>query len=108
MTVRSLADALSWETLCAPDAEREVRGCYTGDLLSWVMGRAKADNVWVTIMTNINTVAVATLTDVSCVVIADGAEIADDVVQKASEKGVNLYRSQESAYALCAALARLL
>lgn len=108
MQVKALAEALSLEVLASPDAEREVRGCYTGDLLSWVMGRAKADNVWVTIMTNINTVAVATLTDVSCVILADGAEIEADVVKKAEEKGVNLYRSEKSAYALCAALAGLL
>lgn len=108
MTVKKVAEVLSLEVLAAPEESREAVGCYTGDLLSWVMGKASADNVWVTIMTNINTVAVATLVDVSCVIIADGAEIEPEVVAKAAEKGVNLYRSEKSAYALCAALSALL
>lgn len=106
MTVKTLAEALSLEALATPDTDREVVGCYTGDLLSWVMGRAAADNVWVTIMTNINTVAVATLTDVSCVILADNAEIESDVVNKAAEKGVNLYRSPKSAYEICVELSK--
>lgn len=108
MMVQELAKALSLEVLAEPEPDRKAAGGYTGDLLSWVMGRAAADNVWVTIMTNINTVAVATLVDVACVIIADSAEIDDDVVAKAAEKGVNLYRSAASAFSLCASLASLL
>ena len=100
MNVYKLAEALSLTPLATPDVDREVAGCYIGDLLSWVMGRAPQDAVWVTIMTNINTVAVATLTDVSMVIIAENAEIAPDVVEKAREKGVNLYISPLDAYAL--------
>ena len=107
MTVHTLAETLAFRTLAEPDPDREALGCYTGDLLSWVMGKAKSDEVWVTIMTNLNIVAVATLADVSCVIIAEEAEIAPDVVAKAAEKGVNLYTSQLSTYALCAKLSAL-
>ena len=107
MTVKELAEALDLKALAEPDAAREAKGCYAGDLLSWVMGRASCDEVWVTIMTNLNIVAVATLADVSCVIIAEEAEIAADVVAKANEKGVNLYTSPLSTYALCAKLSAL-
>ena len=107
MTVKELAKELSLKALAEPDADREAKGCYAGDLLSWVMGRASADEVWVTIMTNLNIVAVATLADVSCVIVAEEAEIAPDVCQKAFEKGVNLYHSPMSTYALCAKLSSL-
>ena len=107
MTVHTLAETLAFRTLAEPDPDREAIGCYTGDLLSWVMGKAKSDEVWVTIMTNLNIVAVATLTDVSCIVVAEEAEISPDVVKKAAEKGVNLYTSPLSAYELCKALAPL-
>ena len=69
MTVKELAEALSLKARAEPDPEREAVGCYAGDLLSWVMGRASADEVWVTIMTNLYIVAVATLADVSCVIV---------------------------------------
>ena len=104
MTVKELAKELSLKALAEPDADREAIGCYAGDLLSWVMGRASADEVWVTIMTNLNIVAVATLADVSCVIVAEEAEIAPEVCEKAFEKGVNLYHSPLSTYALCAKL----
>ena len=106
MNVFKLAEALSLTPLATPEVDREVSGCYTGDLLSWVMGRAPADAAWVTIMTNINTVAVATLTDVSMVIIAENAEIVPDVIGKAREKGVNLYTSDKDAYTLCVELSQ--
>lgn len=100
MNAYKLAEALSLTPLATPEVDREVEGCYIGDLLSWVMGRATADCVWVTIMTNVNTVAVATLVDAAMVIIAENAEIAPDVIEKAREKGVNLYTSPLDAYAL--------
>ena len=74
MTVRELADRLSAEVLSLPDPDREVSGGYAGDLLSWVMGRARAGCCWVTIMTNLNVPAVASLADVACVIIAESAD----------------------------------
>ena len=106
MNVYKLAEALSLTALATPDVDREVTGCYIGDLLSWVMGRAGADSVWVTIMTNINTVAVATLVDAAMVIIAENAEIEPEVIQKAQEKGVNLYTSPLDAYALAIEIAK--
>ena len=63
MTVTELKDTLSLTPVTLPEGDREVQGVYIGDLLSWVMGRAQADNVWLTIMSNLNIVAVATLAD---------------------------------------------
>ena len=36
------------------DKEMEISGCYIGDLLSNVMGKAKTGQIWLTVMTNIN------------------------------------------------------
>ena len=45
MKVCDIAEKLSLKALSLADSSREVTGVYIGDLLSWVMGRAKADNV---------------------------------------------------------------
>lgn len=108
MKVREMAEALGLRALCMPDGEREVRGGYAGDLLSWVMGRAPSDAAWITIMTNVNVIAVAVLRDVAAVVVAEGSEISDDVVERAKEQEVNLLSSPSDVYTLCAALSRLL
>lgn len=105
MKVNELVDLLRLEVLNLSDGEREIHGGYTGDLLSWVMSRAEADNVWVTIMTNINVVAVAQLTDVACVIIAEDAEVTKEVVARAEAQGINLFRSVRTSWELIGAIA---
>ena len=107
MTVLELAERLSLTPLAIGDGERTVSGVYIGDLLSWVMGRATSDNVWITIMSNVNVVAVATLTDVSCIILAEGVTLDDNVRATAEKKGVNVFTSEKTAYELAALLTRL-
>ena len=58
MQIEEMAEALGWKLLTEnTDTTREVKGCYCGDLLSWVMGRAKADDAWLTVMGNVNAIA---------------------------------------------------
>ena len=108
MTVSKLIEKENLEALSVAEPEREITGAYTGDLLSWVMGRAQSGDAWITIMTNINTVAVAALSDVACVILAENCEIEPDVVATAESKGINLLRSGKTAYQLCAALSELI
>ena len=108
MTVSALIEALQLKALSLCDGSRTINGAYVGDLLSWVMGNAQMDNIWVTIMTNQNIIAVATLIDMSCVVIAEDSEIDDEVVALAKEKGVNLLQSSLPAYELCCEISKLI
>lgn len=107
MTVSEMATALSLSPIATPEDDRSFDGVYIGDLLSWVMGRAKSGNVWITIMSNINIVAVASLTDVACIVLAEGVSLDDSVRTTAEQKGVNVYTSEKTAYELAAMLASL-
>lgn len=90
MKVNELASLDGFSALTLPDGEREICGVYIGDLLSWVMGRAKADDAWITIMSNINIVAVASLADVACIILAEGVQLEKTVVETAEAKGVNV------------------
>lgn len=98
MTVNQLASELGLSVLSMPDGQREIHGAYIGDLLSWVMGRAEADNVWITIMSNINVIAVATLADTSCVILAEGVTLDEQILSTAKQKGVNILSTEASAY----------
>ena len=100
MTVSEFAKEYSLSVLAMPDGDREITGCYIGDLLSWVMGRAKANDAWVTIMSNQNIVAVASLADVACVVLAEGVVPEKDVIDLASQKGVNLLSCELDAFSI--------
>ena len=107
MTVEKLVQSLSLEVLSLEDGKREIAGGYCGDLLSWVMGKAKSGNAWITIMNNLNVIAVASMTDVSCVIFAENSEVDEQIVQKGREQGINLLRSGLDAYTLCARIYNL-
>ena len=108
MTVSQLIEKLELTVFAAPEADREVVGGYMGDLLSWVMGRAQADQVWVTIMSNQNVAAVAALSDVSCVLLCENVQPDEDLLKKARAQGINLLGTEKSAFDAAAALYQVL
>lgn len=98
MTVNELSAKEGFKVISMADGEREIKGAYIGDLLSWVMGRAKADDAWITIMSNINIVAVASLADVACIILAEGVTLEKSVEETANAKGVNVLSFDKPAY----------
>ncbi len=98
MTVYDLSKNGQFNVLCLPEPEREINGAYVGDLLSWVMGRARADNLWITIMSNINVIAVASLSDVSCVLLAEDVTLDEEVLSTAKAKGINILSTPLAAF----------
>lgn len=108
MTVSKLAQALELKPCALPDGERVINGVYCGDLLSWVMGKAQCDNAWITIMSNINVVAVASLSDVACVILAEGVLPDEDAKKAAEDKGINILLSDKSTYELALELGKML
>lgn len=98
MKVLELAEKAGFDIASLPQPDRQIDGAYIGDLLSWVMGRAKADNAWLTIMSNINVVAVASLADVSCVILCEGVTLEEDVIVAAKDKEINILLAKEDIY----------
>lgn len=108
MTVEKLKEKLMLDAVVVPDSNREITGCYIGDLLSWVMGAAKTGDIWITIMSNINIVAVATLCDTACILLAEGVLVDEEVKKTAQERKINILSSKKSAYTLSTEIAELL
>ena len=106
MTVRQISIKLGLESLCMPDPDREVTGGYAGDLLSWVMGRAKSGDAWVTIMSNTNVIAVATLTEPAAIVLAEDVRLSEDALANAKANDITVLSTKLSAYEICARVAR--
>ena len=108
MTVSELCEALSLQTLVCPSPEREITGVYVGDLLSWVMGRAEEGDLWLTIMTNVNVIAVASLVNTSAVLLCEGGQLEPEVLRVADEKGINVLVSDDRIYETCRQIGALL
>lgn len=98
MTVDCFSKLDGINSLVLAEPDREIEGVYIGDLLSWVMGNASSGDAWITIMSNINILAVASLSDVACIVLAEGVTVEEDVIATAKDKGVNIVSSELSAY----------
>lgn len=108
MKVHELAEKLELTTLVEDDFDRDVTDCYVGDLLSWVMGRAPEDSAWLTVMGNINSIAVATLADVSCIILVENAALDADAKAKAQMHGVNILTTKLNSYQLAVKISELI
>lgn len=108
MTVRELSLNDNFTPIVLSEPEREISGVYIGDLLSWVMGRANEGNAWITIMSNVNILAVASLSDVSCIVLAEDVKLESEVIETAKQKNINIISSSLSAYDIAVSLSQIL
>lgn len=97
MTTTQLVTELKLSVL-SQGQETEIHGGFCGDLLSWVMANARENNVWFTVMGNINAVAVASLNDVSCMVLCQGSSLNADALDKAIEEGINIFSTNMSIF----------
>ncbi|RKJ41389.1 hypothetical protein D7X94_03625 [Acutalibacter sp. 1XD8-33] len=99
MTVKELAGICGWRLLAGEDGqENQAEGCYIGDLLSWVMGRAQSGDVWLTVMGNLNAIAVSALADTACIVLCEDAALDQDAAKRAEMQGIPVYGTGENLY----------
>ena len=107
MNTKDLPAVCGFEPL-VPGEEREIEGIFTGDLLSWAMGRAKEGDAWFTVMGNVNAVAVASLADCACIVLCHGAQWDEAALQRAGAQGVALYTAEAPEFEASLAAAKAL
>ena len=106
MKVDALCKLLDARVLCGT-TDREFEGVYTGDLLSRAMSRVEAGCAWVTIMANINVIAVANLTEPAVIILAENVTMQADVLAAAEENSVLVMTSPMSAYEICCAIGQM-
>lgn len=96
MTVKELIEKTGYRVIhTAEDAETaEITKPYCCDLLSIAMSRTPEGAAWVTVMSNLNTLAVASLTEAACVIIAEGASVDASVAAKAAEQDITLLATE--------------
>lgn len=109
MKVLDLSKKLNLQLLAGEGGlEKEISGYYVGDLLSWVMSKAKQGDVWVTVMGNINVAAVAVLTEVSAIILAEGSVADSALISRANSEDIPIFSSKEPAANLIIEIGKLL
>jgi hypothetical protein len=89
MTVRDAAERLGLEILTENEGlAQEITGGFAGDLLSDVMARSKAGNLWLTLQTHPNIIAVAVLKELAAIVLVNGRAPEAATLAKAREEKV--------------------
>lgn len=70
--------------------DNKISGGYVSDLLSDVMGNAAENEVWITLQTHQNVMAIASLKDLAAVILVKGLEPDEDTLEHSNEEGVPL------------------
>ncbi len=86
--LQDIMDLPECRTLVGADPDREVTKIFCCDLLSIAMSKAPAGCVWVTVMGNRNTLAVASLAEAACIVLAEGVSLDEGTLAIAGEEGI--------------------
>ncbi|MFB3776333.1 MAG: serine kinase [Bryobacteraceae bacterium] len=101
MTLRDVVVSSGFEKLTGEvGLDREVTGGYSSDLLSDVVANSMRGDLWVTLQTHPNVVAVATLKELAGIVFVNGRKPDADTLSRALEQGVPLLATSLPAFEL--------
>ncbi|HZH73151.1 MAG TPA: hypothetical protein VFD91_11710, partial [Mariniphaga sp.] len=91
MKVSDLVEKYKLKVFAGHDGlNKEVGGGYVSDLLSDVMGNAAENDVWITLQTHQNVIAIASLKDLAAVVLVKNLEPDIDTLQHSNLEGIPL------------------
>ena len=99
MTLKEIIEKLDLKCLNEANLDAEIKGAYSSDLLSDVMGNARSGQVWITMQTHKNVTAIAALKDIPAVIIVRGGVPDEDIC---------ILVSQDATYQVCGKLYALL
>lgn len=72
-------------------AFKEIKTAYMSDLLSCVMSRGGDRSLWITLISNINIIAVAKLLDIPVIIITEDAMPDTATIERAKAENVSLF-----------------
>ena len=88
--------------------QKAVSGVYVSDLLSDVMANSKEGNVWVTLQTHLNIVAVAGLKGLAGIIIVNNRQPEKEINEKADSEKVTIMTTSMPAFEVAGKLYQML
>lgn len=109
MTVREIVEKLNLTVFSGENGlDKEIDGGYVSDLLSDVMGYAQMGQVWVTLQTHKNVMAIASLKELSAIILVKGFKPDADTVAQSNAEDIPILGTDEQTYSLVGKLYELL
>lgn len=93
---------------CKDGLQNDVTGAYVSDLLSDVMGNSKKGDVWITLQTHLNIVAVAGHAGLAGIILVGGRKPQEDVEKKAEAEKLTIMSTPLTAFEVAGRLYQLL
>lgn len=98
LKVSDVVGQLGLDVKVQGDLDKEVTGCYISDLLSDVMAHSKAGELWITLQTHPNIVAVAVINGISAIIITNGRSPEPDTAKKAEAEHVTIMNTASATF----------
>ena len=99
MKVKELVEKLNLKVLSGEKGlDREIDGCYISDLLSDVMGNAMEGNIWITLQTHKNVMAVASLKEMSCIILVKNLMPNDETIEQSNDEDLPILQTSLHPY----------
>ena len=109
MKVKELVEKLNLKVLSGEKGlDREIDGCYISDLLSDVMGIAMEGNIWITLQTHKNVMAVASLKEMSCIILVKNLMPNDETIEQSNDEDLPILQTNLPTYEIAGLVYNLL
>lgn len=109
MKVKDIIDQLGLILVSGESGlNREITGGYVSDLLSDVMGNSKEGQIWITLQTHKNVMAIASLKDLAAVILVKGFQPDADMLEQSNEEGVPVLSTTDKTFEISGKLYELL
>jgi predicted transcriptional regulator len=109
MKITEIITALNLKVISGQHGlSNEITGGYVSDLLSDVIGNAKEGQVWITLQTHQNVIAVASLKDISAVIIVKGFIPEAETIIKSNMENIPVLSTEMDTFNITGRLFELL
>jgi len=109
MKITEIITALNLKIISGHNGlSNEVTGGYVSDLLSDVIGNAKEGQIWITLQTHQNIIAVASLKDLSAIIIVKGCTPETDAIVRSDIENIPVLSTELDTFNITGRLFELL
>jgi predicted transcriptional regulator len=109
MKITDIIAALNLRVISGQNGvSNEIKGGYVSDLLSDVMGNAKEGQVWITLQTHQNIIAIASLKDISAIILVKGSLPETDTIEKSNSENIPVLCTDMDTFSIAGRLFELL
>jgi serine kinase of HPr protein (carbohydrate metabolism regulator) len=109
MNVSELVQKLKLKVICGANGlDNEISGGYTSDLLSDVMGHANEGQIWITLQTHKNVMAIASLKELAAIILVKGNQPEEDTLLQSEKENIPILGTDDEAFEISGKLYQLL